>query len=379
MGTSRIFGLDFLRFMAIMLVVIGHGLVLMPSFGGIYEFFRVFDFLGVEFFFVLSGFLIGTIFLKTFSDSSGIKDLLYFWKRRWWRTLPNYYLFIVINSVGFSVLKDDFIFDWRYLFFLQNLIRPNEGFFSVSWSLTVEEWFYVTVPFIFLIFLRISKSKASAIWSTFLLVVIASFIGRHYYISHFEATWSDEMRRVALLRLDSLIYGVVAAWLWLNNREFLEKYKLSLFIAGTLLLGVGVAIRNSPEINQQAWMLLFLFPIISLGVSCWLPILSCWRFKDEGNSPLEKWVCNISLWSYSLYLVHVPAMEGFRIFILPKILDSPILQILTFAIWTGFAIFSSFLIYRFFEKPLTDLRDGRLDAGWIKSVISRRGQDRTNR
>ncbi|MHA7855256.1 acyltransferase family protein [Marinobacter shengliensis] len=370
MGTSRIFGLDFLRFIAIMLVVIGHGLVLVPSFRGISEFFRIFDFLGVEFFFVLSGFLIGTIFLKTFSGRSSPKDILYFWKRRWWRTLPNYYLFIVINFVGFSLLKDDFVFDWRYLFFLQNLTSPNEGFFSVSWSLTVEEWFYIAIPLIFLIFLRASKSKGFAIWSTFLLIVIASFIGRYYYISHFEATWSDEIRRVALLRLDSLIYGVTAAWLWLNNRKFLKKYKLSLFVVGTILLGVGVAIRNSPDINQQAWMLLFLFPITSLGVSCWLPILSCWSFRDEGSSQLEKWVRNISLWSYSLYLVHVPAMEGFRIFILPKILDRPILQILTFAIWTGFAIFCSFLNYRFFEKPLTDLRDGRPDTGWIRSVLA---------
>ena len=70
MQTSRIFGLDFLRFVAVMLVVIGHGLALLPSFGSLYEFFRVFDFLGVEFFFVLSGFLIGAIFLRTFSENS---------------------------------------------------------------------------------------------------------------------------------------------------------------------------------------------------------------------------------------------------------------------------------------------------------------------
>lgn len=365
--------------MAIMLVVIGHGLVLLPSFGGVYEFFRIFDFLGVEFFFVLSGFLIGTIFLKTFSDGSGVKDLLNFWKRRWWRTLPNYYLFILINFVGFSLLKDDFNFDWRYLFFLQNLTSPNEGFFSVSWSLTVEEWFYVTVPLIFLVSLRLSKNKAIAIWSTFVLIIGASLVGRYHYITNYDATWNDEMRRVALLRLDSLIYGVAAAWLWLKNWEFLTKYKLPLFVTGVVLLAAGIAIRNSPEVNQQAWMLLFLFPVISLGISCWLPLLTSWSFQNDRECLLEKWVRNISLWSYSLYLVHVPALEGFRIFILPKILDSWILQVLTFTAWTAFAIFTSFLIYRFFEKPFTDLRDGPPDVAWIRAMLTGRSQVRSEK
>ncbi len=281
MAASRIFGLDFLRFMAIMLVVIGHGLVLLPAFGGVYEFFRIFDFLGVEFFFVLSGFLIGTIFLKTFSDDSGVKDLMYFWKRRWWRTLPNYYLFILINLVGFSLLKEDFNFDWRYLFFLQNLTSPNEGFFSVSWSLTVEEWFYVTVPLIFLISLRLSKNKAIAIWSTFVIVVAASLIGRYHYITNFDATWGDEMRRVALLRLDSLIYGVAAAWLWLKSQEFLTKYKFHLFVVGILLLGFGISIRNSPEVNQHAWMLLFLY---GLTLCTWF-MFRPWKVSEFLSCP----------------------------------------------------------------------------------------------
>ena len=302
MPASRIFGLDFLRFVAVMLVVIGHGLALLPSFPGLYHFFRVFGFLGVEFFFVLSGFLIGTIFLKTFSETSGTKDLIYFWKRRWWRTLPNYYLFVLINFIGFSLLKEDFSFDWRYLFFLQNLTTPNEGFFSVSWSLTVEEWFYLSVPLVFLIAYRLTKSKAVAIWSTFIVIICASMFGRYFYIANFEATWGDEMRRVALLRLDSLIYGVAAAWLWLNNREFLEKYKISLFLTGVCLLGLGIAIRNSPDINQQTWMLLLLFPVISFGISCWLPLLSSWSFRGGRVRNLEAWVSSISLWSYSLYL-----------------------------------------------------------------------------
>ena len=320
----------------------------------------------------MSGFLIGTIFLKTFSDNSGLNDLVYFWKRRWWRTLPNYYLFILINFVGFSLLKDDFSFDWRYLVFLQNLTNTSEGFFSVSWSLAIEEWFYLTVPLIYLMAFRISKSKSIAIFSTFSLIIIGSLLVRYHYITSYGSTWNGEIRSVAILRLDSLIYGVMGAWLWIKRREYLKKLKFPLFLIGLFLIGIGIFIRNSPLLNQEPLMLLFLFPIISLGISCWLPFLSCWTLREDGQHLPHKWIKNISLWSYSLYLVHVPAMEGFRIFILPKIWDDPFLQVLTFVSWLLVAIFASFAIYRFFEKPFTDLRDGPPDSGWIRSKLSLR-------
>ncbi|AXS82129.1 acyltransferase [Marinobacter sp. Arc7-DN-1] len=374
MTSDRIFGLDFLRFLAIMLVVVGHGLTLMPSFPEIKIFFRIFDFIGVELFFVLSGFLIGTIFLKTFSCQSSVSDLVYFWKRRWWRTLPNYYLFVLINFIGFSFLKDEFSFDWRYLFFLQNLIGPHSGFFSVSWSLTVEEWFYLSVPLVFIVGLRVFKSRAIAIWSTVGLVTVASLMARYQYVVGFDATWNNEIRQVAVLRLDSLIYGVAAAWLWLNHKEFLTRYKMHFFVLGVCFLGAGIVIRNDPEINQTHWMLLLLFPILSVGISCWLPVLAAWRSSIEGEGALARSIRNISVWSYSLYLVHVPAMEGFSIFVLPKILDNYFLQLCAFLIWIFLAIFASSLIYRFFEKPIMDMRDGVPDDSLIKSVLGgRRG------
>lgn len=370
MEKSRIFGLDFLRCLAILIVVIGHGLVLIPSFGGVYEFFRVFDFLGVEFFFVLSGFLIGTIFLKILSADSGGRELINFWKRRWWRTLPNYYLFLIINIIGFGFLKDDFSFDWKYLFFLQNLTSPNEGFFSVSWSLAVEELFYITIPLIYLFFLRIIKVVDVAILLTIFLVIIWSFVVRYNYIINYEATWNEEIRRVALLRLDSLIYGVAGAWLWLKKQDFLKKYKVSFFLIGTLLISFGIFFRNVPEVNDNTLTLLLLFPIISLGVTFWLPVLASWKSKSARNGLIEKSVVKISLWSYSLYLVHVPLMEGFRIFILSDSIDNSFFQILVFFIWIFCALILSFFIYRFFEKPFTDLRDRKSNGEWLRAFIS---------
>jgi peptidoglycan/LPS O-acetylase OafA/YrhL len=99
--------------------------------------------LGVEIFFVLSGFLIGQILLRDFEQGVNFKKLLHFWKRRWIRTIPVYYLvlflkFVLAPAIGINII-------WYFLF-LQNNIYGID-FFGVSWSLVIEEWFYLLIPF----------------------------------------------------------------------------------------------------------------------------------------------------------------------------------------------------------------------------------------
>jgi peptidoglycan/LPS O-acetylase OafA/YrhL len=100
----RIYGLDILRSMAILFVVYYHGYVLISNIGSE-------DLLvnwvpdGVTIFFVLSGFLIGGIFIRTLQQPFfSFKSLLNFWIKRWFRTLPNYYLvLIIITAIYFSL------------------------------------------------------------------------------------------------------------------------------------------------------------------------------------------------------------------------------------------------------------------------------------
>jgi peptidoglycan/LPS O-acetylase OafA/YrhL len=105
-------------------------------------------------------------------------------------------------------------------------------------------------------------------------------------------------------------------------------------------------------------------------VTFWLPVLASWKSKSARNGLIEKSVVKISLWSYSLYLVHVPLMEGFRIFILSDSIDNSFFQILVFFIWIFCALILSFFIYRFFEKPFTDLRDRKSNGEWLRAFIS---------
>ena len=117
---NRIYGLDILRTMAILFVVIGHGGIYLPdSVKTIIDYF-ILD--GVSLFFVLSGFLIGQIIIKTFEENSiNYKTMIGFWLKRWFRTLPNYYLFLFL-----------FIFILPLVFYgsIYNPIRYIDFFFQ---------------------------------------------------------------------------------------------------------------------------------------------------------------------------------------------------------------------------------------------------------
>ncbi|MFM2201235.1 MAG: hypothetical protein RL040_435, partial [Bacteroidota bacterium] len=143
--SSRVIGLDILRSIAILTVVLEHGEYLLPKrFHSIYGRINFIHIDGVSIFFVLSGFLIGGILIKTIHKTDFTKqDLLQFWIRRWFRTLPNYLLILLIVLAARLLIFRDFgEFNYTYFIFLQNAFSAHPAFFAEAWSLSVEEWFY---------------------------------------------------------------------------------------------------------------------------------------------------------------------------------------------------------------------------------------------
>src|ERR1700730_16180708 len=96
--TDRVFGLDLLRAAAIMSVICAHGfVVLYPHLVGVLGIFGHGGFYGVELFFVLSGFLIGQILIRQGPALDRAANVAVFYVRRWFRTLPLFFLFLAIN------------------------------------------------------------------------------------------------------------------------------------------------------------------------------------------------------------------------------------------------------------------------------------------
>lgn len=122
----RLPGLDVVRSMAIMLVVLAHGVllaapVISPMLRS--QLLYMGGYFGVELFFALSGFLIVGGLLRQL-DARPYLDrqaVITFWQRRWWRTLPNYAVFLLLNATLFAAWFQAPLPDARYVIFIQNL------------------------------------------------------------------------------------------------------------------------------------------------------------------------------------------------------------------------------------------------------------------
>ncbi|WP_313804481.1 acyltransferase [Flavobacterium sp.] len=365
MEQNRIFGLDLMRAAAIIMVLCSHVLWIYPeSKGFLVEIFKLFGFWGVEIFFVLSGFLIGRILYRLYlKEDFTTKTMFYFLKRRWFRTLPNYYLVLLLNIVIALIIGTslkDVVF---YPFFLQNFAWTMKPFFTESWSLSVEEFAYLFLPlaFLFCSFLVRPKNKSRAF---FIIVFILTLLFLIFKLAYQLTTenidinqWNLSLKAVVIYRIDSILIGVLAAWfsmvfvdIW-KSKRFLFAL-IGLVFVGFMYVGVGF-FRLLIDTHPFFWNVLYL-PLTSITFSLFLPFLSEW--KAESN-----WLTNsitfTSKISYSIYLLHYGVvLQLMKYFISTEAFSTSMLHGFTFA-YLLITFLLSFLLYRYFEKPIMDLRD----------------------
>ena len=346
-----------MRFYAILFVLLGHGWFFIANdlhYLSILQHVFVF---GVEIFFVLSGFLIGSVFIKDLeTKGASRRTALFFWKRRWFRTLPNYILFLILNILAALVLKPDFdlIDTGLYFIFLQNFAWLPEQFFSVSWSLAVEEWFYILLPIGSLLLMRFLTLK-NAILYLVLFIILVSVLIRLYAALVLNYKWNEELRLVVIYRFDSLMFGVFAAWFKRYYEEAFYKKAVIKFALGLLIVFSLTALKSMGKI-EDPWLSALFFPLSSISFALMLPMLNSWVLVRV--SLTNKVVFSISLWSYSIYLLHVPLlMIAKKLAVLYNGLYQFPFNFILFFTWITMTIITSKFIYEFFEKPLMNLRD----------------------
>jgi len=349
--SKRIFGLDLMRSVAIFIVMVTHSSFLLSNFFETSKFNCPID--GVDLFFVLSGFLVGKIIITTVNQTQKFTTLttLNFLKRRWFRTLPNYFLFLLINIilVYFGLISGTLNkFLVTYFIFFQNLYKPFDFLFWESWSLCVEEWFYFLFPLIIVLLFKFKKYKVkpkSVIFFTIILFLLIPLFYR-FYQSSYNLNWDLYYRKIVLTRLDTIGYGLLASFVYFYNINFWTKYKNSLAIIGVTIL----IIITQTTTHKVFFMETFYFSLIGIAIALLLPKLS--SFKNE-TIPFKPFNF-ISKISFSMYLVHIPLLQ-----ILPKLISvnnkfECVLMYLLF--WVG-TIIASALIYKLYELPIMNLRD----------------------
>lgn len=364
--TSRVFGLDLLRAAAIMMVICAHGfVVLYPHFGDALGIFGHGGFYGVELFFVLSGFLIGQILIRTGNDLGQTGTVAIFYVRRWFRTLPLFFLFLIVNVVFERLFRAHPVGVSEALshgFFLRNLTAFQMTFFPESWSLAIEEWFYLLFPAALWLGLKLTRRFDAVFLSAAFGFLAFSTIARMATALNPAATWSEELRMVVIYRFDALMIGMLGAWLSLRFPEAWRRSALFAACAGLLLLLAMYATLWRFENGQLAFgddnyfARTFRFTCVSLGFALLLPWASAWKLAGENFASIA--VRRIALWSYGLYLVHLPMFllvtrAGFG----PETATSLPKALLSFFLQIGCAIALAALLYRFFEAPCTRLRE----------------------
>jgi len=361
----RIPELDGLRGLAILLVIICHYVgesVHTPLDFPIHQLLSatIVGWSGVDLFFVLSGFLIGGILLDARSSPHYFQT---FYMRRVYRILPIYYSWILIYGVlisaglwllpgRFPVSPKDLLQIPLHLFFLQNLTYSLTPFqwiwFSVTWSLAVEEQFYMLAPPLirFLSERKLVYFLGATVCLTPLLRAFAfRYLSEGYYVSVFTMP----------CRADALACGVLLAIAWRRKtvREFLSKHpQLLMRVQLILFFGFGLLL----------WWLAHPVSLVTLFIGyTWVAFLySCLLLvtltQPRGSiAKVMRWKAlrGLGTISYCVYLIHFAANHLLHRFLLharPQVYNPQgvAVTLLAFALTLSAATVS----WHFFEKPL---------------------------
>lgn len=351
---KRIFGYDFVRAMAILLVMAGHSLGFI--YAGSYSFFISFlcGFFGVELFFILSGVLIGKLLFNVFESKNLEKSLKNFIIRRWLRTLPLYFIMLIVYFFGnyfFDSVQNKGVSFWKYLFFIQNFYEVQPTFFGISWSLSVEEWFYVLFPLsLFFIKKTFPNIQTKNLFiSAVLIFVIYFLLMRILNLNEGKFHFYEGVRKVAFFRLDAIAFGIFSVWLMEFSKEKVFKLKNLLFISGLILLALNQYIIFKDNYSHLKYFNSVYFSVLGIGLALLFPFFRNLYWK---KSVVTKSIVFISKISYSLYLVHWLVFRGLELKMFsafPSELKFILFFILSFC--------AAAFLYYVIEKPIMKWRN----------------------
>ncbi len=296
-------GLDLLRAIAILMVVCYHSAGF--GFGLPYEVHR-FGWIGVDLFFVLSGYLIGGQILAQWQERNSFR-FGRFYIRRALRILPAYLVVLAVYFLLPSWRERPVISPlWKYLLSVQNIGLQSGTAFSHAWSLAVEDQFYLVLPA--LLFVLIRRPRMALALPCLLiaggLVLRAALThwqsdpsgqipGREYFLWIYYPTWS---------RLDPLVLGVALA--------AIERYRafwwLKLTAAATWLwLPAFAAIAGGLSLHEGAQTVtscVWSFPLVAFGMAILLVCSVSHRLPfSRRKVPGAAFLARVA---YSVYLSH---------------------------------------------------------------------------
>lgn len=298
--------LDGLRAIAILAVMVYHAHPsLLP--GG---------FVGVELFFVLSGFLITGLLLKEQQRHDRI-HLGYFYARRILRLFPALALLLAAVTVfTFTALPSEFgprtlTDSWFALFYCTNWVRAFEltgpSFLGHTWSLSIEEQFYMFWPFALILLMRRTSHDRSGHCLARLLTILAGLAMLHRVVLLFSGATAVRLYNGLDTRADGLLFGCALAAALSSGLLDLSRDRVSQFIQRATPLAIaGFTFAACTLSWTKPGTYMWGLPFVSLctGVLiCSVLRSPCGRMTRVLTSRSLVWIGQLS---YGLYLWHYP-------------------------------------------------------------------------
>jgi peptidoglycan/LPS O-acetylase OafA/YrhL len=281
----------------------------------------------VEMFFPLSGFILAPQILKVCENH---RQLKIFYLRRWIRTLPVYMLGLLSIALltghygGWDIFK--------YAAFL-NFLTPHyhqDNFYAVSWSLAVEEFYYLLFP----LFLFYTKGN---LFKKTLLLIGLSFIVKLLMAAFYDHQF---IRIATFARLDAIGIGFYA-YIALAEKKLPALGRKCLLLTPLFLLAVALHYL----FYNNASVILFMY-----AANVYFALLCAWLFNSEGRRkvPFARMTRGIAhvigSTSYSIYVFHI------------IILGLCLKFQAGLAVYMAATLLFSYSMFRFFERPLLEAR-----------------------
>jgi peptidoglycan/LPS O-acetylase OafA/YrhL len=274
---------------------------------------------GMDLFFVLSGFLIGSILLRSL-DSASPRYFGRFYMRRAFRTFPLYYLvltFLALTTALTATQRHNLVFDYAYLTNYRVLSTAHNGdaFTSVmpwGWSLGVEEHFYLLVPLLFVIlrWLRTDRARLAVLGTVWLSALVVRLLLYLYYPAGLAAAYVRTHTRA-----DTLTAGVIVAYVhhrWGDQMARWMESPAARAIVAVPTIGCLYVLLNPDIFGDDALAAVFYWGTFTSIMYVGFVLL----LLHGGNGWLQRALSAplfrpIATLGYGVYLVHLPICYAF--------------------------------------------------------------------
>jgi peptidoglycan/LPS O-acetylase OafA/YrhL len=297
--SGRVIQLDFLRGIAILAVMAYHFHtvpVQNPVAHGFDFVAKRVGWIGVDLFFVLSGFLVGGLLVQELLKTDSLR-VGRFLLRRMMKIWPAYYVYLLFQI---AIRRHPLgTFAWQNILNVQNYAGTS---LDHTWSLAVEEHFYLLLPPFLLVFHRTRwlREKMLPILSGCCVLVLCGRIVSVYFLHGGDPQWLTHAR------MDSLLFGVLLSWVFYTDRARFDRWmnhRLLLVLAALLgLLFVFYEGRHTPVM----WS--FGYTMVYLAMGALLLV----GYGYDGSLTCSfpyRLVAAIGVYSYGIYLWHLSVRD----------------------------------------------------------------------